>query len=83
MFGLNADELARLHLRRDYVDIAGTHHLSFVQSVGGVPVFGNGLQANVAKNGRLINVVGSPVARAADHRGHARRSRRARPQPRC
>ncbi len=62
VFGLNADELARLSLRRDYVDIAGTHHLSFVQSVGGVPVFGNGLQANVAKNGRLINVVGSPVA---------------------
>jgi hypothetical protein len=44
------------------VDIAKTHHLSFVQSVGGVPVFGNGLQVNVAKNGRLINVVGSPVA---------------------
>jgi extracellular elastinolytic metalloproteinase len=62
VFGLNADALARLTLRRDYVDIAGTHHLSFVQSVGGVPVFGNGLQANVAKNGRLINVVGSPVA---------------------
>ena len=62
MFGLNADELARITLRRDYVDIAGTHHLSFVQYVGGVPVFGNGLQANVAKNGRLINVVGSPVA---------------------
>jgi len=62
VFGLNADELARLTLRRDYVDIAGTHHLSFVQSVGGVPVFGNGVQANVAKNGRLINVVGSPVA---------------------
>jgi extracellular elastinolytic metalloproteinase len=62
VFGLNADEIARLTLRRDYVDIAGTHHLSFVQSVGGVPVFGNGLQANVAKNGRLINVVGSPVA---------------------
>jgi hypothetical protein len=62
VFGLNADELARLILRRDYVDIAGTHHLSFVQSVGGIPVFGNGLQANVAKNGRLINVGGSPVA---------------------
>jgi extracellular elastinolytic metalloproteinase len=37
VFGLNADELARLTLRRDYVDIAGTHHLSFVQSVGGYP----------------------------------------------
>jgi extracellular elastinolytic metalloproteinase len=62
VFGLDAAGLSRLALRRDYVDIAGSHHLSFVQSVGGVPVFGNGLQANVTKNGQLINVVGSPVS---------------------
>src|SRR2546430_3222140 len=62
VFGLDAAGVAKLVLRRDYVDIAGTHHLSFIQSVGGIPVFGNGLQANVARDGRLINVVGSPVA---------------------
>jgi hypothetical protein len=61
-FGLTADDVGRLILRRDYVDIAGTHHLSFIQAVGAIPVFGNGLQANVAANGRLINVLGSPVA---------------------
>jgi extracellular elastinolytic metalloproteinase len=61
VFGLDAAAIARLQLRRDYVDIEGTHHLSYVQQVGGIPVFGNGLQANVAKNGSLINVVGSPV----------------------
>ena len=62
VFGLSAAEVAGLTLRKDYVDIAGTHHLSFVQSVGGVTVFGNGLKAHVAKNGRLIQVDGSPVA---------------------
>ena len=61
VFGLDASAIGRLTLRRSYVDIAGTSHLSFVQSVGGIPVFSNGLQANVTKDGRLINVVGSPV----------------------
>jgi extracellular elastinolytic metalloproteinase len=60
-FGLTATDLSRLSLRRDYVDVAGTHHLSWVQSLRGVAVFGNGLQASVAKDGRLINVLGSPV----------------------
>ena len=62
VFGLDTNGMNRLTLRRDYVDIGATHHLSFIQSVDGVPVFGNGVQANVAKDGRLINVVGSPVA---------------------
>jgi hypothetical protein len=62
VFGLSAADLSALTLRRDYVDIAGTHHLSFIQTVGGIPVFDNGLQANVAKNGQLINLNGAPVA---------------------
>ncbi len=62
VFGLDATGVARLVLRRDYVDIAGTHHLSFVQSVGGIPLVGNGLQANVTGDGQLVNLVGSPVA---------------------
>jgi len=61
VFGLDAKAIAGLTLRKDYVDIAGTHHLSFVQAVGGVPVFGNGLKAHVASDGRLIQVDGSPV----------------------
>jgi extracellular elastinolytic metalloproteinase len=60
--GLTAGDISRLTLRKDYVDIAGTHHLSFIQTVGGVPVFGNGLKAHVTKTGRLISVLGSPVA---------------------
>jgi hypothetical protein len=62
VFGLNAREIGRLTLRKDYVDIGGTHHLSFTQSVDGVTVFGNGLKAHVDKHGRLIQVDGSPVA---------------------
>ena len=61
-FGLSAADLGSMTLVRDYVDIGGTHHLSWVQRASGIPLFGNGLKANVTKDGRLINVVGSPVA---------------------
>jgi extracellular elastinolytic metalloproteinase len=58
LFGVDP---ATLRLRRDYVDVAGTHHLSFLQQVGSVPVFGNGIRADVARNGALIQMTGSPV----------------------
>jgi extracellular elastinolytic metalloproteinase len=58
VFGVDVDALS---LRKDYVDIEGTHHLSFQQKVGGVPVFGNGLKADVTRNGELIQVTGAPV----------------------
>jgi extracellular elastinolytic metalloproteinase len=61
-FGLDAQAIAGLQLTRDYVSIDGTHHLFFTQKVNGVPVFGNGVKANVTKDGKLINVLGSPVA---------------------
>ena len=63
--GLTANGVATLELSRDYVDILGTHHLSYVQKVNGVMVFGNGVKVNVAKDGRIINVTGSPVASLA------------------
>ena len=52
LFGLDAAAVDRLKLRQDYKDIAGTHHLSFIQQVGGVPMAGNGIKANVTKDGR-------------------------------
>ncbi|MEU6230103.1 M36 family metallopeptidase [Streptomyces sp. NPDC047042] len=61
VFGLSAAQVQDLTLRKQYTDVAGTRHLSFVQSVEGVPVFGNGVKANVARDGRLISVLGSPV----------------------
>ncbi len=71
VFGLDKAGVAGLKLRRDYVDVAGIRHLSFVQSVGGVPVFGNGLKAHVARDGRLIQVDGSPVAKLPKSAGAA------------
>jgi len=61
VFGLDDSALTGLALRQDYVDVDGSHHLSFVQTVGGIPVFGNGLKANVAKNGQLVSFTGSPL----------------------
>ena len=61
-FGLSQSDLRTFHLRSDYVDIIGTHHLSWVQRVGGVQAFPNGLKANVTREGRLINVSGSPAS---------------------
>ncbi|MCA2212400.1 M36 family metallopeptidase [Jidongwangia harbinensis] len=61
VFGLAAAEVANLTLRKDYVDVEGTHHLSFTQSVDGVPVFGNGLKAHVTSDGELVQVDGSPL----------------------
>ncbi|GAA4358963.1 hypothetical protein GCM10023145_32200 [Angustibacter luteus] len=61
VFRLSAADLEHLTLTRDYVDVAGTHHLTWQQTAGGLSLFGNGLKANVAKDGRLISVLGSPV----------------------
>ena len=61
-FGLSEADLGTFHFRQDYVDILGTHHLSWVQRVGGVEAFPNGLKANVTADGRLINLSGSPAA---------------------
>ncbi|QNE19606.1 peptidase M36 [Kribbella qitaiheensis] len=62
IFHLSEQDLQTLRLRKDYKDIVGTHHVSWEQVVGGVPLFGNGLQANVTKKGQLISIQGSPVA---------------------
>ena len=60
--GLTDDGIAALSLRKDYVSIDGTHHLSFQQLGKGIPVFGNGLKANVTRDGRLLSLTGSPLA---------------------
>jgi extracellular elastinolytic metalloproteinase len=60
-FGLTASGLRGLHLRSVARDFTGMRTLSFQQLRHGVPVFGSGLRVNVAKNGRIINVLGPPV----------------------
>ncbi len=61
VFGLDQGAFDALRLRKTYTDIDGTHHLSFIQVVGGVPVFGNGVVAHVAKDGRVVGFTGSPL----------------------
>jgi extracellular elastinolytic metalloproteinase len=60
-FGLSLADLRTLSFRGDYVDISGTHHLSWLQRSHGIPVFQNGLKASVTAQGRLVNVTGSPL----------------------
>jgi Zn-dependent metalloprotease len=63
VFGISKTDVDGLQLTKDYVSIDGTHHLFFAQTApDGVPVFANGIRANVTKNGELINFTGSPVA---------------------
>lgn len=61
VFRLDADDLAGLRLVRDYTDIGGTRHLTWAQVSRGIPAFGNDLRASVTSDGRLVNVLGSPV----------------------
>ncbi|MEO5708490.1 MAG: M36 family metallopeptidase [Nocardioidaceae bacterium] len=63
--GLTAKDLKTFHLRRDYVDVNDTHHLSWTQKIGGVEVFGNGLTSAVTRAGRLVSIGGSPVSEAS------------------
>jgi extracellular elastinolytic metalloproteinase len=57
-FGLTLRDLALLRFRRDYVDILGTHHLSWEQFLGNRPLFGAGLKASVAADGALVTLAG-------------------------
>jgi hypothetical protein len=57
-FGLSSSDLATLVLARSYTSIDGVTHLIWEQTVDGVPVVDSDLRANVAADGRLINVGG-------------------------
>ena len=60
VFRLDADDLAALRLVRDYTDVGGTRHLVWAQTFDGIPAFDNDLRASVTRDGRLLNVMGSP-----------------------
>jgi hypothetical protein len=60
-FGLSGAEVGALRLVRRYTDNGGTTHLVWAQRLDGIVAWGNELLANVTKDGRLINVSGSPV----------------------
>jgi hypothetical protein len=63
VFGVDKASVDTLQLTKDYVSIDGTHHLFFAQTApDGIPVFANGIRANLTSRGELINFTGSPVA---------------------
>jgi extracellular elastinolytic metalloproteinase len=67
-FGLTQRDLSTLKLSKaSYTDVGGTQHLYWEQVAQGIPAFDNGLEANVTKDGRLINVLGSPVPSLGVH----------------
>ena len=59
--GLTAADLKTLDFRQDYVDVGGTHHLSWTQRVAGLDAFQVGLEAAVTGDGRIAAIFG-PVA---------------------
>lgn len=61
-FGLTEGDLSSLTLRRTARDVHGITHLSWGQRVDGIPVFGNGLKAHVARDGSLVSLQGAPVS---------------------
>jgi len=61
VFKLDEDDLTGLRLVRDYSDFRGIRHLVWAQMAGGIPLFGHDLRANVTADGRLVNVLGSPL----------------------
>jgi hypothetical protein len=61
VFKLDEDDLAGLRLVRDYADFRGVRHLVWAQTAAGIPLFGHDLRASVTADGRLVNVLGSPL----------------------
>src|SRR3954453_6996878 len=60
-FGLDAGDISSLRLTRNYTDVHGTTHMIWAQVFDGIQALDNGVYANVDENGRLINLMGSPV----------------------
>ncbi len=61
VFGLDEDDLAGLRIVRDETDVFGVRHLLWAQEAGGIPAFENDLRASVTSDGRIVNVLGSPL----------------------
>lgn len=66
LLGLTDADLATLSFNRDYVDNLGVHNLSWTQVADGTPLYGNGLIVRVGRDGRVLQVAGSPVSGLAD-----------------
>ena len=61
VFKLGEDDLAGLRLVRDETDAFGVRHLLWAQEAGGIRAFDADLRASVTGDGRIVNVLGSPI----------------------
>ncbi len=61
VFRLDEDDLGGLRLVRDETDAFGVRHLLWAQEADGIPAFDNDLRASVTGDGRILNVLGSPI----------------------
>ena len=62
VFGLDAADLGRLRLTSRDRSLDGVTHLAYTQTYLGVASYDNVLLANVAQDGRLLNVGGAAVS---------------------
>ena len=65
LFATTASGVAALQQTSDTVDVEGTHHVAFGQRLNQIPIFNGGVKVNVAADGRIINVLGSPISAVA------------------
>ena len=72
--GVTTEQLRSLDPVTDYVDIVGTHHLAWTQSVHGIRIFHAGLRAAVSNDGRLVTVTGPLASGTSRARTAFRRS---------
>jgi extracellular elastinolytic metalloproteinase len=59
--GIEAGDVTRHKLVRSYTSPIGVTHVTFAQTYGGIPAFDGFVRVNVARDGRVVNLVGSPV----------------------
>lgn len=61
VFKLDTDDLAGLRLVSDETDAFGVRRLIWEQQADGIPAFDADLRASVTGDGRILNVMGSPI----------------------
>jgi hypothetical protein len=62
VLGIEEADVRSLRLASEYTGPLGVTRLIFEQTYRGIPAFDDGLRINVARDGRIVNVGGSPKA---------------------
>ena len=63
LLNLSAEDVRELRVAREFVTRHnGVTHLTFQQQAHGIDVFGAAIEANVSRDGRVLNLSGEPMA---------------------